>query len=132
MTLSEFKAWFEGYTDGMDEKAPSAKQWAKIKEKVAAIDGAPTLQTIWLDHYRRYYPSYAPYWANPSPQWGSGGTFMGGIYTAAGGVSGGNAVSLALSNFDNSAAPGGGETDSFDPHSAMYALGKAEAASQAA
>ena len=36
MTLSEFKAWFEGFTESM-EKAPTPNQWERIKERVAKI-----------------------------------------------------------------------------------------------
>jgi hypothetical protein len=37
MKLSEFKAWFSGYTESM-EGTPSKKQWERIKEQVEAID----------------------------------------------------------------------------------------------
>ncbi len=36
MTPIEFKAWFEGFTEAMD-KLPTAKQWARIKERVSEI-----------------------------------------------------------------------------------------------
>ena len=44
MTLSEFKAWFEGYTEGLDG-APTEKQFKRIKAKVAEITGTPITQT---------------------------------------------------------------------------------------
>jgi len=51
MTLAEFKAWFEGFTEGM-EGAPSANQWDRIKERVAQIDGtAITREVVYRDHY---------------------------------------------------------------------------------
>ena len=34
MTLSEFKAWLEGFEDGREGKAPTGKQWKRIKEKL--------------------------------------------------------------------------------------------------
>lgn len=40
MTLSEFKAWFDGYTEDMKD-APSKKQWERIKARVSEIDGSP-------------------------------------------------------------------------------------------
>lgn len=36
MTLSEFKAWFEGFCEGIDG-APTPEQWVKVKEKVALL-----------------------------------------------------------------------------------------------
>lgn len=54
MTLAEFKAWFEGFTEDMDAP-PTAKQWKRIKARVAQIDGAAvTREVIWRD---RYWPS---------------------------------------------------------------------------
>lgn len=37
MTLAEFKAWFDGYTESMDGP-PSEKQWERIKAKVRGVD----------------------------------------------------------------------------------------------
>lgn len=42
MTLNEFKAWFEGFTDGMAD-APTPEQWAKVKAKVGLLASAPLL-----------------------------------------------------------------------------------------
>ncbi len=54
MTLSEFKAWFEGFTESM-EAAPSKKQWERIKARVAEINGvAVTREVIYRD---RYWPT---------------------------------------------------------------------------
>lgn len=36
MTLAEFKAWFEGFTEAI-EGAPTEKQWARIKEQIEKI-----------------------------------------------------------------------------------------------
>lgn len=65
MNLSEFKAWFEGFTEDMD-KPPSVKQWGRIKEKIGLIKDAPPVpQHVFHDHYyrpwRRYY-DYGPTW----------------------------------------------------------------------
>lgn len=59
MTLSEFKAWFEGFTEGI-EGAPTAKQFVKIKAKVADIDGAPVTYPIFVDRYW-----HRPEWVSP-------------------------------------------------------------------
>ena len=61
MTLSEFKAWFEGYTEGL-EGAPTKAQFDRIKEKVKEISGTPTSYPIFVDRYRQ--------WVQPN-QWGS-------------------------------------------------------------
>lgn len=130
MTLSEFKAWFEGYTEGL-EAAPTKAQFDRIKEKVKLIDGAPVVQTIWLDYYRRYYPTYVPY---PTPVWGQpylGGVTFGGMSYAGNATAGaqGRADAQAYSNNFNAADLKlvGQQASTFDSHSAMYALGKAEA-----
>lgn len=58
MTLAEFKAWFEGFTESLDG-APSEKQWKRIKARVAEIDGTPITETVFIyrfvEPYHRYY-----------------------------------------------------------------------------
>jgi hypothetical protein len=65
MTLAEFKAWFEGFTEGM-AAAPDEDQWKRIKARVAEINGAATPYPIFVDRYvepyRRYWPN-VPYWS---------------------------------------------------------------------
>jgi hypothetical protein len=53
MTLAEFKAWFDGFTEDM-EGAPSAKQWKRIKARVAQIDGVAITREV---VYHRYWPT---------------------------------------------------------------------------
>lgn len=56
MTNSEFKAWFEGFSEGID-KVPNAKQWAKIQEKVAQINDVPLFTNVELVRQRHWeYP----------------------------------------------------------------------------
>ena len=57
MTLQEFKAWFEGFSENIDG-APTDKQWKKIKAKVGEIDNTPTSYPVFI----RQYPWYQPYW----------------------------------------------------------------------
>ena len=38
MDAKEFKAWFEGFCEGVGE-APTAEQWAKLKQKVGTLAG---------------------------------------------------------------------------------------------
>ena len=57
MNMSEFKAWFYGFTENIDG-APSAKQWKRIREQVGQIDET--------DHV--FMDSYVPQFVEPSPQ----------------------------------------------------------------
>jgi hypothetical protein len=63
MTPNEFKAWFDGFTEAFD-KAPSQKQWARIKERVAEIDGKPVTEKVFVDRYWLQHVPYSrpPYW----------------------------------------------------------------------
>ncbi len=58
MTLAEFKAWFEGFTETL-KAAPNEKQWERIKARVAEIDGTVTTYPVFVDRYippyRRWY-----------------------------------------------------------------------------
>lgn len=111
MTLSEFKAWFEGYTEGL-ESAPTKAQFERIKEKVKEISGTPITYPVYID---RYVEPYRHYWQNYTTTWGgnSVGTTMAGD-----GLQG-------MATAYNSAFNG---SNAFDSHAAMYAAGKAEAA----
>lgn len=102
MKLSEFKAWFEGYTESMDG-TPSKKQWERIKEQVKDIDGVSVSYPVYIDRYVK------PYWGD----WYST-TRMSGV-----GV-GGSSTGTYLSSNSTS------NTKNFDGVSAMYAAGKAE------
>jgi len=79
MTLSEFKAWFEGYTEGL-EGAPTAAQFARIKEKVAQISGTPITERVYVDRYvNPWRPYWDRYWAGGTGGWaGTIGTMTGG------------------------------------------------------
>ncbi|MDI6026736.1 hypothetical protein QBK99_11090 [Corticibacterium sp. UT-5YL-CI-8] len=45
MTASEFKAWFEGYCEGIDG-VPSPEQFERIKQKVAQLACTPPLKWV--------------------------------------------------------------------------------------
>jgi hypothetical protein len=68
MTLSEFKAWFDGFTECMDG-TPSREQWERIRARVSEINGAATPYPVFIDRYvepyRRYWPN-VPYWNSSS------------------------------------------------------------------
>ena len=66
MKLSEFKAWFEGFTENI-EGVPSAKQWERIKARISEITAEPTSYEYFM---ARYYRPYQPYWLvtdSPNP-----------------------------------------------------------------
>jgi hypothetical protein len=68
MTLAEFKAWFNGFTESM-EGVPTKKQWERIQARVAEIDDKPVTYPVFID---RYYQPYAPHWQRqigPVPVW---------------------------------------------------------------
>lgn len=112
MTLTEFKAWFDGYTEGL-EGAPTAAQFSRIKEKVALIaDAAPTTYPIFIDRYWR--EPYRRYWGD---YW----TVTGGVIGEAQGIGTSYASNATLS------AKGDSVTEAFDPQAAFYALGRADA-----
>jgi len=81
MTLQEFKSWFSGYTEEMDS-TPNEKQWKRIKDRVAQIDGTQTTVHHFHDHY---YPHYPRYWI-----WNGQPGYIG---TSSGGWTACNAVS---------------------------------------
>ena len=63
MTLPEFKAWFDGFTENM-AAPPNKKQWARIQERVAEIDGTPGVIYVDRGHYNRMVRSYLD-WGQP-------------------------------------------------------------------
>lgn len=103
MMLAEFKAWFEGYTEGL-EGAPTKAQFNRIKEKVKEINSTPITQTVYLHDY---YRPWREYYDRTLTSRGS--------MTSAQGVS-----QMTLTN---SLPP----TEPFNSLAAMYTLGKAEA-----
>ncbi len=62
MTLQEFKAWFEGYTEGL-EATPTKAQFDRIKERVKMIDGTPMTYPIFVaSPTRPLFPYWTPSW----------------------------------------------------------------------
>jgi hypothetical protein len=37
MTLNEFKAWLEGFSEAFTDGVPNADQWAKVQAKLADV-----------------------------------------------------------------------------------------------
>ena len=61
MTLQEFKAWFEGYTESLNGP-PGEKQWKRICDRVKEINSSMAVPYAQLPPYYRY-----PMW-NGLPQ----------------------------------------------------------------
>jgi hypothetical protein len=100
MTLQEFKAWFEGFTENMSG-TPNKDQWKRIRARVKEIDGIAITEKVFIDRYWRY-PTY-PY-TNPNP-WIT--------FTNAGNVFSGLQSNAPLSTYATS-------------NTAMYMLGQAD------
>lgn len=111
MTNSEFKAWFDGFTEAID-KTPTIKQWARIKARVKEINGSPVTYPVYVD---RYWPTVRPYWGLPY-----GGYAVSGNAASAGNMQANNNAQSLL------ASVGQNQTE-FDSSVAMHALGRAEA-----
>lgn len=58
MTLNEFKAWLEGFSESFDSGIPNPTQWEKILAKLDTVqEEKKVIQT----------PPYIP--SNPIPRW---------------------------------------------------------------
>lgn len=122
MTPSEFKCWFQGYTEAL-EGVPSETQWKRIKACVAEIDGRAITEHVYINRYvPGYYPNYYPNY-----YWGSGPILCNsGSSTSIGtGTTTMNLASATGGMLNASGANGNGAT--FDSHAAMLNLGRAEA-----
>ena len=132
MTLAEFKAWFEGFSEGIDT-VPTEAQFAKIKDKVSKIDGTVTTYPVFVD---RYWPSRL--WLDghivgyPNQPYGWGGPIWA---QATGGVTPLSAVSgQATQTFGQfsyahvePSSKGDNVTVEFNAQEAFRSLGRAEA-----
>ena len=76
MTPTEFKAWFDGFTEALTG-TPNKDQWKRLKARVAEIDGNSVTERVFVDRYwRHHWPTYTylsgtaiP--ANSGAEWGS-------------------------------------------------------------
>ena len=60
MQVSEFKAWFEGFTEAMTGP-PTEEQWARIRAEVDEIDGTETVvQPIHIPLPEQSFPYFFP------------------------------------------------------------------------
>lgn len=129
MTLSEFKAWFEGFTENIDG-TPSGKQWEKIQARVKEISGTPVTYPVYIDRYLRDY-RYSP------PYYGSHPYYQGlSVYNTMQASTNNTASQNAVTAQQLGAAYGmqahlnkSQQVSQFDSHTAMNALGRADAKS---
>jgi hypothetical protein len=82
MTPSEFKAWFDGFTEAFEGRIPTKAQWGRIKDRVAEIDGKAVTERVYVD---RYWPTYVKTYPMYSPTWTT--TTCGGVGAASSGTS---------------------------------------------
>lgn len=106
MTLSEFKSWFEGFTENL-VGPPDAKQWKRIQARVKEISGYPITERVFVDRYR---DTFRPYLS-----WNVGGTPADQTVL----LSGGNVASAGVKIE--------GKTVEQDPHNALRMAGSLEA-----
>jgi hypothetical protein len=115
MTPSEFKCWFQGYTEAL-EGTPSETQWKRIKARVDEIDGRAITEHVYINRYvPNWYYGY-PYYG----QWTVGSTTMSGSSCNIG-------YGTGTANLNLASAAGNLQNASFDSHAAMLSLGRAEA-----
>ncbi len=113
MTPSEFKAWFDGFTEAFGNKVPTKAQWERVKARVAEIDGMPVTERIYVDRYWPYYGTLGTAsTSTPVRTWTTSG------------------ISLLAGSNNMVATPCSGTA--FNSSQAMADLGRAEAASLAA
>ena len=67
MTPNEFKSWFQGFTELMEQRMPTRAQWERIKERVAEIDGKAVTERVFVDRYWPYYWPYQHYYQQWPP-----------------------------------------------------------------
>lgn len=70
MTLQEFKAWFEGFTEEL-RGVPSVKQWNRINNRIKEISITETTQTVFVDKYWNKQ-LYGPIEINSHPFYNNG------------------------------------------------------------
>lgn len=124
MTLSEFKAWFEGFTEGMDGP-PSLKQWERIQARVKDISGQAVTYPVFID---RYVEPYRRWYYAAGTNGGVNIGYSAGSCTLQNGV--GNAV--VLDERTTGYQSGTLAARDFDSHKAMASLGRTEAQALAA
>lgn len=118
MTPSEFKAWFDGFTEAFTG-VPTKAQWTRVKERVAEIDGKPVTERVFVDRYwPTYIPTYPSYPSYPRRFWSDAIT--------CGATSNMSATSVAYQQ-NHLAMMSSPHPEGFDSSKAMLELGRADA-----
>jgi hypothetical protein len=131
LKVSEFKAWFEGFTESI-EGLPNKKQWDRIKEKIAAVDGKEIVYREYVDRwYSRPY-TWTTYGIGSSSiaadTKGSSTILLQNGTSSIKTVAGVDATKLTAAQPVNYTDWQSNICETkFDSHTAMYALGKSEA-----
>lgn len=118
MTPLEFKSWFKGFTEAMDD-CPSKKQWKRILEMADKIDGTVITQTHWVNHY---WPHIQPlYYVAPSApmipsRW---------VTMTTGGLAAQNDIN-GINTITNTVGGLNADGADFNSTAAMYSMGQAE------
>ena len=102
MTPQEFKAWFDGFSEGITG-TPTDKQWERIKARVAEIDNVAITYPVFVD---RYWVKRDPCRWSPYVPWTSGTDL--------------NSNQYVINR------SGSHPADGFDSRTAMHAAGKAD------
>jgi hypothetical protein len=118
MTLVEFSAWFEGFTESL-KGPPDEKQWERIKARVKEIDNKPITERIFIDHY---YPAYRHWLTSPYYIYPTGPYYTPTFCSNVNGVGISDTVNMT-------AAQQGGQAVAFNSTAAMTQLGQMEAQS---
>ena len=121
MTPSEFKAWFDGFTEAF-EKVPTKAQWARVKERVAEIDGKAVTERVFVDWYLPNHPTYP--WGYYYPPWQAVG-----VATVSGAQ--GSALNQYQQLSGTKFQSGSLGQNQYSSSNVMLALGRADAASLA-
>lgn len=117
MTPQEFKAWFDGFTEAFD-RLPTKAQWARVKERVAEIDGKPVTERMFVDRYLGPYPTiYQATWPCYYRNYG--------IMGSTGLAGGATITNMGQGQFSGAKALPAANI--FNSSQAMTALGRAEA-----
>ena len=124
MTPSEFKSWFEGFTEGLDGQ-PSKKQWERICKRVSEIDGTP-VAPVYVERYRDWWRPYGAYVVNGVVPLSAGGA----LTTTSGGMPSSSAAASYYNCADPNVVPlfSGTGAWSMSAPDVMFAAGKEDAA----
>lgn len=72
MTLKEFNAWLDGFSESIDG-SPTAKQWEKIQKRIKQIEPDKEIQIERIRERDYWYPRpWYPTWVSSGTTYGTG------------------------------------------------------------